>query len=405
MPIASVYTPQGGYTPQAQGVQSMSDTLAGITGSPAAGALLAAGQAGPNYGATNISQLQSEEEKLRTMFANDQVLAQKYADPNLYGGGAIPPTNNPAGQFASPLQATIDSITNPQGITSPGALIGAVGGDVTGQKSVLQSIMDAMNFSGTRTLDAYKSMMSALGTVYGEEQQNKRTEQQLKAQYGGIIPGMGTGGSLADDYVDQFMTGQISLLDIPAEYRTIVNKRLKDMGTTATKVQETNASTINAINIMQEMLKRWGTMSQAEKLIPQQILGAAPFLSPTRTGITSEFYTTLEPEIRKTAVGGRITQQEIGWIRNAVLPSSLDTPESAAAKVQGVINGLQMKMKNPKMDLSQLNPVDLASGNISGHTDTNLPRLQDTKTGKIYEYDSTKDPDYISDLAKGFRPQ
>lgn len=400
-----LYTPPGGNTTQGTQNQNMMNTLASITGSVPAAALATASQAGPNYGNTPIPQLSNQEDALRTMFAHDQALAAQYSNPNLYGGGGAPPANNPAGGMASPLQATVESITNPQGATTPGGITGIMGGTVGGQKDILSSLMDAMDFNKTRTLDAYKSMIGALGTIYSEEQQNKRSEQQLRAQYGGLIPGMDGGTTPADDYVDSFLTGQVSLLDIPPEYRTLVSKKLKEMGTTPLKVQETNASTINAINIMQEMLKKWQTMGQVEKMVPQQLIGAAPFLSPTRSGITSEFYTTLEPEIRKSAVGGRITQQEIAWIRNAVLPSSLDTPESAAAKVQGVINGLQMKMKNPKMDLTQLNPVDLASGNVSGHTNTEFPRLQDPKTGKTYEYDSTKDPEYVSDLSKGFRPQ
>lgn len=187
--MAQLITPQGGYSPAAQGVQNMSDTLASITGSPATGAYLAAAQAGPNYaGNTAISQGMSEEDKLRTMFAQDQVLAQKYMNPNLYGGSATPPTDNPAGQFASPLQATIDSITNSQGITSPGALIGAIGGDVSGQKSTLGDVMNAIDFGQGRTLDAYKSMMNALSTIY-------QTESQYGTGIGGLglLPAVGSG--------------------------------------------------------------------------------------------------------------------------------------------------------------------------------------------------------------------
>lgn len=285
MPIASVYTPQGGYTPQAQGVQSMSDTLAGITGSPAAGALLAAGQAGPNYGATNIPQLQSEEEKLRTMFANDQVLAQKYANPNLYGGGATPPANNPAGQFASPLQATIDSITNPQGITSPSALIGAVGGEVAGQSSVLKSIMDAMDFSGTRTLDAYKSMMDALGTVYGQEQENKRLDKQLKAQYGA-----GSDSSIIDDWAEQ-VKGGLGLQSIPdSNIRNKVVQKLAEGGWTPEKIQK-NIEGKQTLAVMKSAKEAWDASTS------QGLPTGGPFgaygLAKTVAG-----YSKVEPDVQ-----------------------------------------------------------------------------------------------------------
>ena len=97
----NTYTPAGGYTPAAQGVQNMADTLASITGSPASGAYLAAAQGSPDYSQTNVPQLANEEDKLRTMFANDQALAARYQNPNLYGGGATPPAGNPAGASAA----------------------------------------------------------------------------------------------------------------------------------------------------------------------------------------------------------------------------------------------------------------------------------------------------------------
>lgn len=228
--MPNLYTPPGGNTPQAQQTQNMTDVLAGITGSPAAGAMLASANTGPNYSQTNMPQLMSEEDKLRTMFANDQVLAQRYMNPNLYGGEATSPANNPAGQFASPLQATIDSITNPQGITSPGALIGAVGGDITGQKGTLENILNAIDFTGTRTLDQQKALLSALSTIYGEEQANKRAE----LQYGSDSAEK---QDMADAYIEQ-IKGGMKLTSVPVNIRSAVVKRMKEMGLTMDKINK-----------------------------------------------------------------------------------------------------------------------------------------------------------------------
>jgi len=187
--MAQLITPTGGYTNQAQQNQSLADTLATITGSPAGGALLAASQTGPNYSNTPVPQLANSEDAMRTLFAHDQALAAQYSNPNLYGGGATPPANNPAGFASSPLQATIDSITNPQGAVTPQGITGQVSGDVSGQKDTLSNIMNALDFNQGRTLDAYKAMLSALGTVYSEQEQNRRQSQSLAANAKQVVSG------------------------------------------------------------------------------------------------------------------------------------------------------------------------------------------------------------------------
>lgn len=185
MGIVNTYTPQGGYTPAAQGVQNLTDTLASITGSPAGGAYAAAAQAGPNYSANpNIAMLSDEEEKLKTLFANDQALAAKYVNPNLYGGGATAPSGNPAGVFASPLQATDESITSSGGAITPDALIGMIGGNIKGQEGMLSKVMNAMDFNKQRSLEAYKAMLGALETIYTQGEETKRKEKEIAAASG-----------------------------------------------------------------------------------------------------------------------------------------------------------------------------------------------------------------------------
>ena len=220
------YTSQYGNTPVGNQTQSMSDTIASITGSPAAGALAQASATGPNYGATPMPQLANSEDALRTMFANDQVLAQKY----MAGGGGSGP--NVAGAFASPLQATPNSVASPT-ISTPAGITGVMGQTVGGQQDVLSSIMDAMDFNQTRTADTYKNMLSALQFLAGKEYDKQLKEEELAAQYGTGSPE----DDLADSYVEQ-IKGGLKLTSVPANVRNRVVKKLSEQGLTIDKVNK-----------------------------------------------------------------------------------------------------------------------------------------------------------------------
>jgi hypothetical protein len=249
--MSNLITPQGGYTPQAQSTQSMANTLASITGSPAAGAFVSASQAGPNYSANpNIATLSDEEEKLRTMFANDQALAAKYSNPNLYGGGAVAPTGNPAGAYSSPLQATLDSIINPQGAITPGGLTGMVGGEVAGQGSMLDKVMGAMDFNKTRSLDAYKAMMGALSTLAQEEGANKRSAMQYGAT--------SDDSDVVDAYVEQVIGG-LGIASIPdADIRNKVVEKLTKEGWTPDKISK-NIEGKQILTVLKSVKEAWDT--------------------------------------------------------------------------------------------------------------------------------------------------
>lgn len=228
----------------------MSNVLASITGSPAAGALIAASQAEPDYGANpNIAMLSDEEEKLKTMFANDQALAARYSNPNLYGGAATTP-NTPAGAYSSPLQATPDTVNASQGAITPQGLIGMIGGDVTGQESVLTKVMNAMDFNKTRSLDAYKAMLSALGTIYGEEQANKRAAMQ----YGETAGDSDT----IDAYVEQ-VKGGLAIASIPDEkVRGKVVKKLAEGGWNPDKIAK-NIEGKQILTVLKSVKEAWDT--------------------------------------------------------------------------------------------------------------------------------------------------
>ena len=183
--VGDTITPAGGNTPQAQQNQSMIDTLSGITGGPAAAALASAANAGPNYSQDpNIPQFSSDEDKLRTMFANDQTLAAKYGSTN-----TTPPAGNPSGFASSPLQQTADTVGGAGGMVTPGGMTGAVSNDISGQSDALSRIMSAFNFDQPRTLDAYKTMIGALTTLTNNEEARQEKAAELAQSSKQVVSG------------------------------------------------------------------------------------------------------------------------------------------------------------------------------------------------------------------------
>jgi hypothetical protein len=354
--LGKTITSQYGNTPQGQQIQSLADTLASITGSPTMGTFLAAAQAGPNYSQTDIPQSLDNEDKLRTLFANDQALAARYYSPNLYGGGTTPPASNLAGAFSSPLQATTDSINNPGwGMDTP-ANTKLIAGEIGGQEDALSKVMGAIDFTKTRSDKAYEEMLSALSTLV--QSQNAKELEMIKQGY---ISGDGS-GTTAQDYADAFLGGQVDWSDIPSNMKPVVTKIVKSSGSTVQKVQDGHSGLKNSARVLNGILDSWTNLSPQEKILPQGLIEAIPALSPTRAKIRSLFYTTLQPELRKAAIGGRITQPEIKWIRDAILPGPLDTEASARAKVEGVLQGIYMKMQNPDYTPVGTNAQDITGG-------------------------------------------
>ena len=391
----NTYTPAGGYTPAAQGVQSMADTLASITGSPAAGAYLAAAQGGPNYSQTNVPQLANEEDKLRTMFANDQALAARYQNPNLYGGGAVPPAGNPAGAFSSPLQATIDSITNPQGAVTPGGVTGQITGEIGGQSDALSRVMDAMNFDQPRTLDAYKSMVAALADIYNTEK-----------QYGG--------GSdqdfAADAYLEQVKAG-LKLTSVPVDIRSLVVTKMKQQGLTVDSIAKgiEGKPIIQNISDLKDLWDKIPPIEIREGPIAKLIGGAKQ--AATIFGYESNLRTynkkrdIMISSLRQLVKqGGNMSNKDMLRIENG-LAKITDAPAVSDQTWNEIVHTLE-NVYGDKVVAENFS-ASLPGGTGGGTIDnvSSLPRLTDPSTGKTYEYDSKTDPDYISDLANGFRPQ
>lgn len=170
--VANTITPDSGNSTQGQQFQQYSDALAKISGmTPAAQAYTAAGAAGPNYSGTDIPQQMSNEDKLQTMFANDQTLAQKYTS-SIYGA----PAGNPAGFASSPLQQTADNVNTPQNLTPQGTTAN-MNQDLSGQNDLMNNVLKAIDFSGTKSMDAYNSMMGALSTLMTNEEKQQELAQ------------------------------------------------------------------------------------------------------------------------------------------------------------------------------------------------------------------------------------
>lgn len=114
------------------------------------------------------------------------------------------------------------------------------------------------------------------------------------------------------------------------------------------KQEETDAALAGTADTAGQMLTQWNNMPEWEKRIPQAIVNLIPAVSPTRAGINTTFYTSIEPDLRKAMIGGRITQQEVSWLRDALLPTPRDSYESASAKIKALTDNLNKKIKSPK---------------------------------------------------------
>ena len=186
--VGDTITPTNGYSVQSQQMADMADTLSKIKGvSPQAAAYLGAAQAGPNYQGTDIPQNMSKEDLLQTMFAYDQSFAQKYGNQNVFGptaAGTTPNTNLGGPAFSSaPETSLADAQSN--GMLTPGGISGMTGGTEQSQSDTMKNILNAINFSGTRSDTAYTSMLGALKDIYDQSQSssNKQVVQEADGTY------------------------------------------------------------------------------------------------------------------------------------------------------------------------------------------------------------------------------
>lgn len=143
-------------------------------------------------------------------------------------------------------------------------------------------------------------------------------------------------------------------------YETIVNYNSKTGKmtdpNTGEPVQYTDATTRSvesSLNNIDDIWNQWNKLDEVQKHLPDSLVTAMPALSPTRAALNTQFYTGLEGDLRKAIVGGRITQQEISWIKNAIIPTATDSDASAKAKLDAVTKALKSKLQDPNIDLTQ----------------------------------------------------
>jgi hypothetical protein len=289
-------------------------------------------------------------------------------------GAALPASQgiyNPNPKYAYAAQTTQgNSLADLLGTLNKGigdtfaARVGTYKSDKQAAQDALDSVLKVMGMKSTvaqkqAELQTQKEIESMR---IGVENARLAQEKQLKLMDLGYINPL-TGELYTDnngkaslktpqDYADSFMGGYTKWADVPNSMKIAIGNLVKKQGGNVQKVIDGYTSVDRSISILNDISEKWKSMGQTEKLLPSFIAQSIPGLAPTRTGINTLFYSTLEPELRKAAVGGRITQQEINWIRNAILPGPLDSPESAQAKLTAVKYGMEMKQKNPNYSLN-----------------------------------------------------
>jgi hypothetical protein len=150
------------------------------------------------------------------------------------------------------------------------------------------------------------------------------------------------------DYADAFRGGYVKWAEVPSNMKIAVGSLVKKQGGDVQKINESFQGLNNSLSVLNKIEGDWNKMNDLEKRLPSGIASMLPGAAATRTEINSLFFNALEPELRKASLGGRITQQEINWIKDSVLPGPMDTQESALNKLNGVKYGLQQKLKNPQ---------------------------------------------------------
>lgn len=450
--MATTYTSPMGLTPQGQGVDSLTSSIQNITGGFPLAASIQAGQqasqmqaneptfkANEMVGLSNKYQIPQSTDyysKIVDLYMHDKNLNQQFQGnmgntpittmPGTDVVSAVPRLtpenlNQPFSGFTDPVQAANASEAQSRGVMNTlanlGKLIDAnyktLGKQFDVDTSAYESMVKAKQDEAQGYLDVYKELAKQGLTkkeILDLGLQGAAVGKKLDLTDPNNPQWVDAGTNTPDDYADQFMGGELKWADIPDAMKNSVTKVVKNRGSTVDKVNQSYQAIDNSIADLDKAFGLWESMSEAEKRLPTWVIEKIPGASPKRAEITSLFYTTLEPEIRKSAVGGRITQQEIGWIRGAIMPTPTDTLESARAKIEAIKYGLQQKLKNKSYTIGDntLQEYNLQSGMQSamGQTGTQTGGSVRLKSpdGKTYEYDGTSDPDYVSDLKSGFKP-
>lgn len=284
-----------------------------------------------------------------------------------------------------------------QGVTTPGqntAAIGAVPSSATSLINMLSGVIgneqglvntDVSNYEGQ-----YGNIMNQLDTILGNQSEQAFTQAQpgsaqsvqkslnnLKSDVDGgmtltqLIQKYSTDPNMTADKVYQMYNAKHSQPGDKWGPAKESAQQLADLGVTGTPVTQAaaaakpnptktiggelmeynpktksydipaggNQSIKQSQDMLDNYLNKWKSMDPLEKDMPQSISSAVPGLFPDRAYLDTDFFTQIEPLLRKQVVGGRITQQEMTWLRNA-LPKFGDSDQSATQKIDAIKQAL-----------------------------------------------------------------
>lgn len=370
------YTPAGGNTPQAQAVGNLSDSMGSvgkiidtIKGSPA--------QTSANYNIPQASNQYVDMQKLYQMYVADAQRAQHYSG-QLQGGA---PQATPGGVTSGVTgQDVWNPTSGPQAITTPAPSIvsSIIGKQDQTSGNLLGSLADYITQAyKARQVSSDTAMQSLLSlgkdaidksTMTPYEKANLKLAERAQAlsefKEGYSADSLVAGGQTPNDFADKFMGGYIKWADIPNQYKQVVTKLVKDRGSNVDEINTAWQGMDNSVRLLDKVANLWGSMTESERRLPSIVADRIPSVAKTRAAINSLFYSSIEGELRKAAIGGRITQQEVNWIRNAVLPGPLDSYDSAKAKLDAVKYGLTIKRQDPNYQIGD-NTLQEAQGSNS----------------------------------------
>jgi len=153
----------------------------------------------------------------------------------------------------------------------------------------------------------------------------------------------------------------LSIVTEPAAQRAADLKANTAAQTSADSLKKGNAAIDTIYNTWKKGINS-STINRV-KAMGASITGIGA-LSPEQVRMNATFYTSLEPELRKAVISGRITQQEINWLRTNLMPNAFDSEESAQQKVQSLKDAFSKTMQDPgtgdqSQQVNPINPVGL----------------------------------------------
>lgn len=137
--------------------------------------------------------------------------------------------------------------------------------------------------------------------------------------------------------------------------------------------QNANREMQQGLQAMDKLWQSYKKMDSLElNLIPYGIAQKFPRLAPHKADALTHFFLNIEPGLRKTGIGGRATQQEIAWFRDAMLPRPTDTDATYKMRLDTAKQRFQDRFKNYTADNMDTTPAPATvnADTSGGYTDT-----------------------------------